>query len=319
MRWSFHSTARNSPDGIPLYMFMNCSFWSQYSLIGFAFPSIRQSPSSRPRVLSTLATRPPPSSMRLPLPGDCWCPPLCLFATPCMFPPFPTRTRLDPPINCFPLRRLRPPSPASRPSLCFRCWPICSPPQSGVVRSMGFSFATDHIEHPDVSRSVLTTVDNRMQFYHCREEPSEGRRRGGEESGKGERRGERRVNVDSPGSSHSISRPPPSLSIIGSHRTCVALSVNLLLLFGPLIEISTQPRSSRKSGSQFLASKNLRSWHKIMSREVALLSSNAPLLPLRQNPGLVRIDHGLETKRRRDHIGQCPQLYQQKKTEWKMH
>lgn len=64
---------------------------------------------------------------------------------------------------------------------------------------------------------------------------------------------------------------------------------------GPLIERSTLPRSSRKSGSQFLASRNLCSWHKIMSREVALLSSNVRLLPLRQNPGFVRIDHGLAT------------------------
>ena len=74
------------------------------------------------------------------------------------------------------------------PSLCIRfCWPICSPPHSGVVRSMGFSVTTDHTEHSNVSRSVLTTVDNRMQVCHCAEVPSgEGGVAGkekGEESG----------------------------------------------------------------------------------------------------------------------------------------
>ena len=51
--------------------------------------------------------------MRLPLPGDFWCPPLSLrhaLLVPSLAPPsFPTRNRLDPPINRSPLRRLRPP------------------------------------------------------------------------------------------------------------------------------------------------------------------------------------------------------------------
>ena len=73
--------------------------------------------------------------------------------------------------------------------------------------------------------------------------------RGGRGGGKGERRGERRASVD-----------------------------------GPHIERSTLPRSSRKSGSQFLASRNLCSWHMIMSREVALLSSSSP--PFASEPRL---------------------------------
>ena len=240
---------------------------------------------------------------------NCWCPPPSLrhaSLVPALRPTtFPTRTRLDPPINRSPVRRLRPPSPASRLSLCIRfCWPIYSLPQSGVVRSMSFSVATDHIEHSDASRAVLTTVDNRKRFCQCREEGGRRAGGGGKRSGKGERSRERRVSVDSPGSPPNISRPPPSLSTISSHRTCLSLSsVNLLLMFGSREVHPAQ--IIQKVWLPILGVRNLCSWHKILSREVAL--SNAPLLPLCQNPGSVRIDHGLATKPRRNHMGQPTQ------------